>query len=97
METKKEVKKERYICINVEIRDGEHEYNCKTAFSLDADLNIDEVAKEYTQTFFGSKDSIEEREEGNGWYWDDFSVRMCRLYTYNELTKDEYDIVKKYI
>ena len=82
----------RYMFINIETRDGEKEYNSKDAISFDADIELKKCAEDYTKEVFGDKNP-----EGNGWYWDESFETMCRLHSYNETTKQEYDILKKYI
>jgi len=82
----------RYMFINIEIRDGEREYNCKSVFSLDAEINLNEYAEDYPKSFHG-----EGKTDDDEWYWDSCGETMCRLHNYKEVTKVEYDVLRNII
>ena len=100
----------RYMFINIEIRDGERDYNYKTVFSFDAKIDIDECAKDYVKDFYGTAKIDDEFAEeypkdfygtditdSGEWYWDSLGVTMCKLSSYKEISRKEFDILKNFI
>ena len=88
------VKGKRFYVWNIEENNGEYEYTHKGVAELDDKDDPLEWLEDYTSEFYGGGDG--EKDEDTGGYWFNGEI-LCFVGGMQEISKDEYDIVKKYI
>ncbi len=83
----------KYFILKIFERNGEREYTHKvlTQMPKNAELSPEEFLEETARTFY------EESEEKDGDYWWHFGELVTRGDSITEVTKKEYDILKKYM
>jgi hypothetical protein len=82
----------RFYVYNIYERNGEHEYNHKSVIQLDADQDPDKWLEDYTSDFYGGGSE----KEGDS-YWFNGWTFLCEAHGMTEISKDEFDVVKRYI
>lgn len=83
---------QRFYIYSIDERNGEYEYTHKGAVQLDDETKPDEWLEEYTKDFYGGGDG----EEEDGGYWFNGEI-MCFAGGMTEISKDEFDVTKRYI
>jgi len=81
----------RYYVYNIEERNGEYEYNHKGVVQLGENDDPDEWLEDYTSDFYGGGGDKEE-----DYYWFNGEI-ICWAGMMREISKDEFDVVKRYI
>jgi hypothetical protein len=81
---------QRFYIYDIHERNGEYEYNHKHPVQLDADQNPDEWLEEYTSEFYGEGDKEDD------YYWFNGEL-ICTPYGMTEISKDEFNVVKRYM
>jgi len=82
---------QRFYTYSIDERNGEYEYTHKGVVALDDGTNADEWLEEYTSDFYGGGG-----DEEDGGYWFNGEI-MCFAGGTQEISKDVFDVVKKYI
>ena len=83
--------KTNYLVVTVTVKDGGFEYMNQTALAGERDPR--EMAEDYAKHFFGEEGS--EKDEYGQYEGTDY--RLLELDKYVEITKEEFDIINKYI
>jgi hypothetical protein len=93
------MKKEIYTVVQIEIKDGEHEYNVNSLdiMTVNADLPIqaqaNEQGEEIARTYLGDGEV-----EGGGWYSFNGYERAARLFQVKIIeTRDQFDFINESI
>jgi hypothetical protein len=90
---KGELEKEyKYAVVTLEERNGEQEYTHKELIKRDKDADLNKEADEVLRGFFG-----DENPEGEGQYWDSCMERIITLFSVKEVSKVEFEVLKKHI
>jgi hypothetical protein len=87
--------KGQFIYRVFETRDGEREYSHKSVHDFQEEKTTEEVNKfldEECSTFWGENTG----EERPGEYWF-FNEIITRVYTWEFITEEEYNVLRKYI
>lgn len=83
----------RFYFLNVAERNGEYEYNHKSVMELPHDTDpIKYFHDTYPKDFYGGSVF----EENDGFYFNGGEVCVCTE-PFKEITKEEYEVLKKYI
>ena len=80
----------RFYVWKIEERNGEYEYTHKGVVEIDADQNPDEWLEEYTSNFYS------DGEKEDDYYWFNGEI-ICENGGTQEISKDEFEVVKLYI
>lgn len=96
----------KYAIFNIEIKCADYEFNSYGLHEMPNEVNISEFAEEYLSTFYGNYEYNEageiieipgEKSEGDEGYYFNGGELYCSLVSAQEITKREYDVMKKYI
>ena len=85
---KKKTKQKKYWLLKIEITCGEYEFISTGLHEGDFD------AEEYVKNFY---DGLDEGDEGCGTYYFNGGEIACSVYSLDELTKKEFNILRKFI
>jgi hypothetical protein len=85
----------RYYVYSIDERNGEYEYTHKHVVQLGEDDNPDEWLEDYTSDFYGGGDGEKDEDCDDG-YWFNGEI-LCWAGGMTEISKDEFDVVKRYI
>jgi hypothetical protein len=77
----------RYWLLNIEIRTGEYEFHSIGAHTSKGKIDTEAYLKDF----------YSDSEKNGDWYETDAGCIAYRLYDIQELTKKEYDVMRKYI
>ena len=80
----------KYGFFTIESKNGEYEYTHRLIYQFEGDIN--EFGENLAKHFYGG-----EGEEENGWYMFDALTIAVRFSEAKEMTKEEYDIVYKFM
>ena len=86
---------QRFYTYSIDERNGEYEYTHKGVVALDDGTSPDEWLEDYTKDFYGGGEG-EPDESQDGGYWFNGEI-LCWAGGTQEISKDEFDVVKKYI
>lgn len=77
----------KYLYIRLEIQDGDREHTHHVLTETTED-NLEEVVQEYSRTYWGEGECVED----DVWMFNggEFAIE---LYTWKELTKEEYELI----
>lgn len=82
------MKKQKYWLLTVQVTNGEYESLIRSAH--EGAFN----AEEYVKDFYANPDEV---EEGSETYYFNGGEIACQIYSFQEIPKQDYDILKKYI
>lgn len=82
----------KYYFRTIEIRNGEYEYTSTGKMMLPDNKDAHETLKEYCSDFYGTEGTLED-----GWYLFGGGVVAVAPGIIREITKAEYDVLKKFI
>lgn len=90
--------KMKYIFLEMKIRNGEYEYSSQSVHELPARKSTEKFGRDYAKDFYGGKpfqynDKIDPDGE---WYFNGGEVAV-RCKEVQEITKEEYEVLKKYL
>lgn len=80
----------RFYLWTIEERNGEYEYTHKGVVVLDENQDPNDWLEDYTSTFYG------EGEKKDDYYWFNGEI-ICENGGTTEISKDEFEVVKRYI
>lgn len=86
---------QRFYTYSIDERNGEYEYTHKGVVALDDGTSPDEWLEDYTSDFYGGEDNKPD-EDHKGGYWFNGEI-LCWAGGTQEISKDEFDVVNKYI
>ena len=81
-----------YLLVKTLCRDGEHEYTDAFCVVDDCDLNEDDLERAILDWNYGG---VEWEEGWNA--WTDNGMRALELHSVDIITKEEHDVMEKYI
>jgi hypothetical protein len=85
--------KKKFVFIQLKIQNGEYEYQSKTVHEIEGDSSdVKEFAENYPKEFYGG----EVEKDGDVFYFSGGEV-ACKLYVFEEITKEEYDILNNFL
>lgn len=84
--------KEKFVFLCIKVRDGEREYYCNSVHTISSRRKLDKFADDYAKEFYMSKP---EAEDG-GYYHFGGEVHVSAN-NYREITKDEFDILIRFL
>lgn len=84
----------KYVYRTFRERNGEYEYTHKGVHELDDNVNINKFLDDYISQWYYL--CPKGRKEDGGYYFNGGEV-WIGVSNYKEITKEEYDILKKYI
>ena len=84
--------KTKFILIEMKVQNGEYEYRLKSVHEISARKNVDKFANDYAKTFYGNLSY----SDGDTHYFNGGEVAV-RAGATNILTKEQYDILNRYI
>jgi len=79
----------RYWYLDLVVQHGEYEFHCKSVHSQKNEFD----AEEYASDFYGMPDE----NYGDGCYLFNCGAVAVQVYEVKEITKAEYEVLKKYI
>lgn len=82
----------KYWFLNIAIQDGEHEHNSLSVHITKGNKEFD--AEDYLNDFYGNSEDTE--RDGDWFYYQGGSI-ACNLERLEEITKAEYEVLKKFI
>lgn len=83
----------KYVFIDLEVRNGEYEYNCKSVHITEC-TSIEFFAQRYASTFYGCPDG--RTFGGDTWYFNGGEV-SATVDELEEIPEETYNILKKYL
>ena len=84
----------KYYFKEIGVRTGEYEFELKSTHTCDEDQDINNILDEYIQDFYGGE--CEDMFDNEEYYFFGGEVAVC-LNRVTEVTKEEYEVLKKYI
>lgn len=94
-ELKEALGKYKYVFLSIETRDGEREYTQDRVHRIDKEDSIDKFADEFVKTYFDDED--EESGEEDGGYYQLGGQVHCSVKKVMEISKEDYEVLKRYI
>ena len=88
-------KNRKYAYIVLEIKDGEREYLSKSVVHTKQETNLDELAEQTARTFWEGTPSV--KQEDSSWWEHWGSETLVRVLIVDEITKEEYDVLSKFL
>lgn len=94
----KMAKKTKYFFITLEIRDGGREYLCKL-IRFSHSMSANKAAEYEARTFWDTRNGkpAKRYEPGSEWYEHCGGETMVRVYKVEEISKEDYDVLTKYL
>lgn len=87
----------KYYYIEIEERNGEQEYRQPSSVAIDGRKNIEKYADDLAKGWYGGSDEdyTEPEKDGDTYYHlgGTIAISVGRI---KEITKDEYDVLKKF-
>lgn len=80
----------RYWYLNIEIRNGEYEHNSKSVHMTKGKSEFD--TDDYLKNFYGDDGD----KDGDCYYFNGGEI-ACSISDFQEITKEEYDVLRKFI
>jgi len=84
----------KYFILRLQIRDGEREYYSRSTLTAESFEDADNQADERAKTFWG--DGFKEDEKDRG-YYQLFGETYVEVDGLDEVSKEDFDVLKKYI
>jgi len=85
----------QYRIIKMTEVNGSFEYTHIQLIERDDFYNMDLEAEAITKAWFG--DDYEPEELADGVYWDESMERTISLFSVTKITKEEFDVLRKYV
>lgn len=86
---------QRFYTYCIDERNGEREYAHKGVVALDDGTSPDEWLENYTKDFYGGGEGKPD-EDHDGGYWFNGEI-LCWAGGTTEISKDEFDVLKRYV
>lgn len=85
-------KNTKYVFLMLKIINGEYEYESVGVHGIHKDINIEEWAEDYASDFYASKGDV----DGDTYFFNG-GVVAVRVRSIENITKEEYDVLSKFI
>ena len=78
--------------MTIDVRDGEREYSCNSVHEINSRKNTEKFAKDYVKDFYGKASEI----DCDTYYFFNCEI-ACHVSRVEEITKEQYDVLKQFI
>jgi hypothetical protein len=93
------MKGKKYIFIDLLVRHGEYEFNCQSVHEVGSKADKDKWATRYAKNFYNTsgdnKPDVFDNDPGT-FYFNCMDVAV-QVDDYKEITKEEYNILKRFL
>jgi len=94
------MKKTKFVLLNIQIKNGEYEYNSKSIHEISARKSLEKFGQDYAKDFYGSSTKpyqMNDKIDKNDWWYFNGGEVAVRIGNSYEITKEQYEVLKDHI
>jgi hypothetical protein len=92
--------KTKFIFLSMQIRNGEYEHSSESVHEIPACKTIRKFGQEYAKDFYGTPPKAfqyNDKIDPDDWWYFNGGEIAARVRRIEEITKEEYDVLKRFI
>lgn len=92
------MKKTKFVFIDIEVRHGEYEFNSKSVHEISARRSTEKFGQDYAKQFYSGKPfQYNDKIDKDDWWYFNGGEVAARIQDAREVTKEEYDVLRKFL